>query len=179
MSYKNRRKERIQRLIDEAVGRIESDLLKEIGAPAIKLSMADLQKANPDQIAKIAQKTNINVVDQVTEALVDEPVGPTDASSATDLSNSDIESKTETSPVESSQQEEAVYNLNNWANQLQVPIGQGTDAPNGAIRFGYFSTEAQQMIAILVLSNGLIKMSGHTIQDFADFKNIVAFHKQS
>lgn len=81
--------------------------------------------------------------------------------------------------VISTQQENAVFNLKNWAVQLQVPINEGEPTMNGAIKFTYFSQEGQLPINILVLSNGLIKMSGHVIQDFEDFKNIVEFHKQA
>jgi hypothetical protein len=174
MSYKNRRKERIQRLIDEAISRIETDLvaLHELAPPAIKLTMADLAKANPDQISKIAQKSNINVVDKIQEAgeetPVEEPMPKGDQIA-------DEEGKND---VKQTQQEIAVYNLQNWATQLQIQIGEGQEAPNGSIRFGYFSPESQQMINILVLSNGLIKMSGHIVQDFNDFKNITQFHKE-
>ncbi len=79
--------------------------------------------------------------------------------------------------VEDTQQEQAVYNLKAWATQLQLQIGDGETAPNRAVKFTYFSQESQQPINILVLSNGLIKMSGHTIQDFEDLKDIVNFHK--
>lgn len=78
--------------------------------------------------------------------------------------------------VESTQQEQAIYNLKNWANQLQMEIGDGELSPNNAVKFVWFSQESQQPISILVLSNGLIRMSGHTVQDFSDLKNIINFH---
>ena len=94
-------------------------------------------------------------------------------------SQTDPEQDKEEKEVASTQQENAVFNLKNWAVQLQVPVNEGEPTMNGAIKFTYFSQEGQLPINILVLSNGLIKMSGHVIQDFEDFKNIVEFHKQA
>lgn len=90
-----------------------------------------------------------------------------------------VEDSEEEEPIEKTQQEQAIYNLKNWAVQLQTPIGDGESAPNNAVKFTWFNpTQNQIPISILVLSNGLIKMSGHTVQDFEDYKNIINFHNQ-
>jgi len=231
MAYADRRKERINKIISEVYKRIDSDILSEGPTHGMKIGIQDLMKVNPDQLAKFANKTDVNIVQKIKEAgedtiidvtndiiitnrnvyiladvaspgdqveftskgkrftaiVSDEPKGTQQekrllkniklvASEATP----DAEDKEEEEEqVASTQQENAVFNLKNWAVQLQVPINEGEPTMNGAIKFTYFSQEGQLPINILVLSNGLIKMSGHTIQDFEDFKNIVEFHKQA
>lgn len=83
----------------------------------------------------------------------------------------------ETKAVANSPQEEAVYNVTNWAHQLNLNIGEGEEGMNQTIKFGYYDESNKQYIAILVYPTGIIKMSGHVVQDFNDFKNIVDFHK--
>lgn len=229
MSYQTRRDQRIKQLIEAAVNRIESHIqLTEVGTPGIKIGIDDFMKSNPDQLAKIATKTDVNVVDQVKEAdesnisdLIDisddliiqgkkayvyittaspgdeveftTPKGKVYTASVSDSPKENkyllknIQPKKNIVPketpqekqIESTQQEDAIYNLKNWAQQLQIPIGDGELTSNEAIKFGYFSSESQQQISILVLSNGLIKMSGHSVFDFSDFKNIVNFHSDN
>lgn len=89
-----------------------------------------------------------------------------------------VEPTKEDKPIET-QQEQAIYNLKNWAEQLQIQIGDGEAAPNNSIKFIYHNPQSQEPITILVLSNGLIKMSGHVIQDFEDLKGIIAWHKSN
>lgn len=240
MSYQTRRVQRINQLVEAAINRIESHIkLTEIGNPSgVTIGIKDFEKSNPDTLAKIASKTDVNVVDSIKEAdevaeLIDitdnlviegklayvsggtskpgdkvEFTTPKGKTYTATVSNKlkgkgkyllkDIKltttSKSKEEPVQptptsketpkekqvkGTQQEDAIYNLKNWATQLQVPIGDGEESSNGAIKFSYYSPEAQQPISILVLSNGLVKMSGHSISDFSDFKNIIDFHKDN
>lgn len=236
MSYQTRRAERIAKIVSEVYKRIDLDILKEAN-PGLKIGIEDLSNANPDAIAKIAAKSDINVVDKIQEAetaelidvtddviikdhnvyiladvanpgdkveftrkgksftaiVSDEPKGTSkDERLLTDIKlQKDVPKTTPTTSsvpssnipkdkeeqVADTQQENAVYNLKNWATQLQIPIGDGEQAPNGSVKFTYFSQESQNPIIILVLSNGLIKMSGHTVADFSDFDNIIKWHK--
>lgn len=237
MSYQTRRAERIAKIVSEVYKRIDNDILNE-ATPGLKIGIEDLSKADPNAIAKIAAKSDINVVDKIQEAEVTDTIDVTkdiilknrsvyiladvaypgdkveftrkgksftatvsdepkdssaeerllidiklkkDGGDKTTTNNPSVSSsnlpKDKEEQVADTQQENSIYNLKNWALQLQIPIGDGEKAPNGAIKFTYFSPEAQNPIIILVLSNGLIKMSGHTVADFSDFDNIIKWHK--
>ncbi len=102
---------------------------------------------------------------------------PTQATPNTNPVHTSTAPESDEEKVADTQQENAIYNLKNWATQLQIPIGDGDQAPNGSIKFTYFSQENQQPIIILVLSNGLIKMSGHDVSDYSDFDNIIKWHQ--
>lgn len=74
------------------------------------------------------------------------------------------------------QQEQAVFNVEAWSTQLGLDISEPEKTLNNALKFTF--TINDSLVTILVLSNGLIKVSSHVISNFTDFKNTIEFHKQ-
>ena len=111
-----------------------------------------------DKISKIADKTTVNVVAEADEVSIETPI-----------------QTSEKDRIESSVQEVAIFNLENWANDLHLNVGEAEESVNNVVKFGYY--EGNQYIAILVYPTGVIKVSGHIVQDFDDFQNIVNFHR--
>jgi hypothetical protein len=165
--YKLTRKIRIEKLISEAISRINKDLQLNEDASGVNVKIDDLQKINPDQIAKIANKANINVVDEA-----DEPETLAPAIEA----RPNLSVPVKKTIAEKSAQEQAVYNLKAWAMQLNKKLSDGQSIANKALKFTY--PEGDDLVTILILQNGLIKASGHVIKDFKDFKRLAAFHKE-
>jgi hypothetical protein len=220
MSYQDRRKVRVNKLIEAAISRIELDIIKEDNVkPGLTIDIKNLSKVNPDQLNKIAAKSDINIVDEaaetnsiidVTDSLIthdnllyvtaDQNLSPNDEVSFTrkgvtytaivkDKTDGDGNylisnlKKTTQSTQEpkkvTTPQEDAVFNLKSWAQQLQIEIGDGVDAPNNTLKFSYRNPKSGDVINILVMSNGLIKMSGHVIHDYSDLRNIVNWHSSN
>lgn len=169
MSYKRKRQARIEALINESINRVVEGISKQVvveATPGLTITPDELSKMDVNKVSALAQKTNVNVTDQMKEA--DAEVAPIDA---------EVPAEAEEQEVERSPQEEAVYNVSNWAHQLNLNIGEGEEGMNQTVKFGYYDDANKQYIAILVFPTGVIKMSGHVVQDFNDFKNIVDFHK--
>ena len=161
MSYKAKRQSRITSLINEAISRVDHSIsqqnfLKEElpSTKGVNIKVKDLATMDADKISKIADKTTVNVVAGAEEVSIETP---------------------EKDRIESSVQEVAIFNLENWANDLHLNVGEAEESVNNVVKFGYY--EGNQYIAILVYPTGVIKVSGHIVQDFDDFQNIVNFHR--
>lgn len=166
MSYKEKRQSRITSLINEAISRVDQSISKQnfledlTPTKGVNIKVKDLATMDADKVSKIADKTTVNVV---AEAEVD---------------NVSVDNTVETpeqEKIKQSPQEVAIFNLENWANDLKLNIGEAEESVNNVVKFGYY--EGDQYIAILVFPTGVIKVSGHVVQDFDDFENIVNFHK--
>ena len=165
MSYKAKRQSRITSLINEAISRVDHSIsqqnfIKEElpSTKGVNIKVKDLATMDANKISKIADKTTVNVVAEADEVSIETP---------TQTSEKDR--------IESSVQEVAIFNLENWANDLHLNIGEAEESVNNVVKFGYY--EGNQYIAILVYPTGVIKVSGHIVQDFDDFQNIVNFHR--
>lgn len=164
MSYKEKRQSRITSLINEAISRVDQSisqqnfLKEELPTKGLNIKAKDLASIDADKLSKIADKTTVNVVEEADETTTVNTV-----------------ETSEKEKIKQSPQEVAVFNLENWANDLQLNIGEAEESVNNVIKFGYY--EGNQYIAILVFPTGVIKVSGHVVQDFDDFENIVNFHK--
>ena len=182
--YQLTRQIRIKKLISEAIHRVDEDLRKEdIETPGLKVKVADLAKINPSDLQKVTSKTDVDVVaeDQdtslmddadgidTTKTYLEEPEVETDMVDSPEVSGAEDEMK--------SDQEQASFNLSAWAKQLGKDLGEGVKISNNALKYTY--QEDSQPISILVLSNGVIKASGHLIRNFNDFKRLVTFHSQN
>ena len=164
MSYKEKRQSRITSLINEAISRVDQSisqqnfLKEELPTKGLNIKAKDLATIDAEKLSKIADKTTVNVVEEADEtATVNTVETP------------------EKEKIKQSPQEVAIFNLENWANDLQLNIGEAEESVNNVVKFGYY--EGDQYIAILVFPTGVIKVSGHVVQDFDDFENIVNFHK--
>lgn len=160
MSYKEKRQARITSLINEAISRVDhsisqQDFLKEELPPTkgVNIKSKDLANMDADKISKIADKTTVNVVTETD----------------------DVVETSEKEKIKQTPQEVAIFNLENWAHDLNLNVGEAEESVNSVVKFGYY--EGDQYIAILVFPTGVIKVSGHVVQDFDDFENIVNFHK--
>lgn len=164
MSYKEKRQSRITSLINEAISRVDQSisqqnfLKEELPTKGLNIKAKDLASIDADKLSKIADKTTVNVVEEADETTTVNTV-----------------ETSEKEKIKQSPQEVAVFNLENWANDLQLNIGEAEESVNNVVKFGYY--EGDQYIAILVFPTGVIKVSGHVVQDFDDFENIVNFHK--
>lgn len=164
MSYKEKRQSRITSLINEAISRVDESisqqnfLKEELPTKGLNIKAKDLMSIDADKLSKIADKTTVNVVEEADEVNVEDTI-----------------ETTEKEKIKQSPQEIAIFNLENWANDLQLNVGEAEESVNGIIKFGYY--EGDQYIAILVFPTGVIKISGHIVDDYNDFKNIVDFHK--
>lgn len=225
MSYQNKRIVRINKLVEAAINRINLDILKEDdNKPGIKVNIKDLSRVNPDQLSKLATKTDVTIVGEAAET--DELINVSDSlivkgnkiyvTNDLDLSPEQevtfdkknisytaitgkeqdeegnylltnikkVQTTSSQTPEPSkikvpTEQEDAVYNLKNWAEQLQIDLGDPDTAPNNTLKYGYINPSDNNRIDILVMSNGLIKMSGHVVQNFNDFKNLINWHKEN
>jgi actin-related protein len=173
---KRERKLRIERLIKEAISRAEADIQKQkLSEGSVNIGVQDLVSADAEKLAKIADKTTVNVVKQVKE---EEEVEETEEEiEVEELETEEAEEEVEEKKVKRTQQEEAVFNLSAWAQQLGLDLTDGEEVPGGALRFSYTESQTEDPVSILVFENGLIKISGHVVQDFANLKKIVDFHK--
>lgn len=166
MSYAARkRKERILKLIEASIKRInqqieEDNLSLEESGPSINIKADTLSKVDANKVADLAKKATINITEDDTS---EEEITST-------------EQELEDKKISLSQQEEAIFNLKNYAHSLKGKLDDGEKVSSGAIKFLYTDPELKSPINILVYVNGLIRMSGQTIQDYNDFKNIVNFH---
>lgn len=151
--YQKIRAQRINRLIESCLSRVDEDIERLNEDKPIKVGIGTAMK-NPQQVKQLAQRANVVLVDpKLNEAENDttEVIEPTTI------------------------QEEAIQNLKTWADKLSITLSNPEDTLNKAIIFYY--TEGENVVTVLVLSNGIIKVSGHIVKSFDDFKKVVEFHK--
>jgi hypothetical protein len=167
MNYAARkRNERILKLIEASISRIDKQIEEENAsleesAPSINIKADTLAKVDANKVADLAKKATINITEDEEN----------------EINSVEVRDGIEDKKISLSQQEEAIFNLKNWVHDLKGSLDDGERVSSGAIKFVYSDPELSNPINILVYINGLIRMSGQSIQDFTDFKNIINFHR--
>lgn len=76
-------------------------------------------------------------------------------------------------PTATPEQQQGIFDLQSWAAELGVDIGVGEETVGDIIKFGFEGADG--WVTILVDPNGKIKVSGHAINTFEDFSDILKF----
>lgn len=76
-------------------------------------------------------------------------------------------------PTATPEQQQGIFDLQSWAAELGLDIGVGEETVGDIIKFGFQGAES--WVTILVDPGGRIKVSGHAINTFQDFSDILSF----
>jgi len=146
----------------EDLGIIEFDLedvekINFLDEAGIKTSLDTVAKMDVSKLEKIAQKADITITEE--EEFLES------------LRKSLIhEEEEQTNP-----QELAIFNVKNWATQLELPISDVRNYGQGVKQLTFI--EDQRQYTVLIYPDGGIRLSNRTVRTFNDFKNIIEFHK--
>lgn len=174
----------VPQIIDEDVitgeskerGRIEFRLediqailfLNESLTPGVHMTSKALGNMDTNKLGVLAQKTPIEITEEED---------PLEGDKVFDYIKKDIQGE-QGNVVElqqENQQELAIFNVKNWANQLEIDLGDVHNFNKGVEEFQFIIEE--KPYSILIYTDGTIRMSGHTIKSFDDFRKVVEYQK--
>ena len=124
----------------------------------IKVNMATLSKMDASQLDKVAQKSDVFITEAEFLKNIKE----------------DLEGKEEEED-NNNLQELAVYNVKNWATQLELDISAVKNYGQNVKEITFIETN--RPYTVLIYPDGGIRLSNHTVRNFNDFKNIIEFYK--
>jgi hypothetical protein len=78
-------------------------------------------------------------------------------------------------PETDSAQELSIFNINAWANQLEIDLGDIHNFNKGIQEYQFLVDD--KPYTVLIHEDGTIRLSGHIVRSFDDFKKIIEFTK--
>lgn len=91
-----------------------------------------------------------------------------------DMNNLYPEDKEQEEKTDSAQ-ELSIFNINTWANQLEIDLGDIHNFNKGIQEYQFLVGD--KPYTVLIHEDGTIRLSGHIVRSFDDFKKIIEFQK--
>ena len=142
--------------------------LNEDSTPGVHMTSKALGNMDTNKLGALAQKASIEITEE------EEPL---EGDEVFDYIKRDIQGE-QVKPEEiekENQQELAIFNIKNWANQLEIDLGNIHNFNKGVEEFQFIIEE--KPYSILIYNDGTIRLSGHTIKTYDDFKKVFDFMK--
>lgn len=134
--------------------------------PGIKMTAKALNNMDADKLGNLAETTPIEITEE-------EELQENDK--VFDDIEKDIKGETIEALEQENQQELAIFNVKNWAAQLEVDLGNIHKFNKGIEEFQFLIKD--KPFSVLIYTDGTIRMSGHTIKTFDDFKKVIEYQK--
>lgn len=130
-----------------------------LGEAGVKVQMDTLGKMDVSKLDKIAQKSDVYITEdeEILTAV-----------------KSDLEQPKEEEP-EVNLQELALYNVKNWATQLDLELSDVRTFGQNVKEITF--EDSERLHTVLIYPDGGIRLSNHLVRNYKDFSNIVEFHR--
>ena len=143
--------------IEFSLGDVEK--INFLGEAGVKVQMDTLGKMDVSKLDKIAQKSDVYITEdeEILTAV-----------------KSDLEQPKEEEP-EANLQELALYNVKNWATQLDLELSDVRTFGQNVKEITF--EDSERLHTVLIYPDGGIRLSNHLVRNYKDFSNIVEFHR--
>jgi len=143
--------------IEFSLGDVEK--INFLGEAGVKVQMDTLGKMDVSKLDKIAQKSDVYITEdeEILTAV-----------------KSDLEQPKEEEP-EVNLQELALYNVKNWATQLDLELSDVRTFGQNVKEITF--EDSERLHTVLIYPDGGIRLSNHLVRNYKDFSNIVEFHR--
>ena|ERR1035437_2821538 len=147
---------------DEKIAFDISDISNVVLKEEIKMSSKILDNMDTSKLSQISDKTDIEITEDAG------------GNFSVDLSNGLEEEVTDETIAE---QESSKNDLLTWAAQLKLRVSDITNLNKDVLTGKIIVKNLPKLI--LIYPNGAIKISGHLIKTFEEFKNLITFFSQT